>query len=321
MLSRRLLLAAAASAAVPAMAGAADSFAAFLNGVRADARRQGISQTTLDRALTGLRPNQKVIELDHYQPEFTMTWQHYRETRVSDTRVANGRAAYTQNRATLQAVSARFGVSPAVIVGVWGLETNYGTFLGGFNVIEALATLAWEGRRASYFRTELIAALKILDHGDVSFARMLGSYAGAMGQPQFMPSNFDKLAVDFEGNGRRDIWDSKPDALASIANYLARSGWRAGEGWGEQVRVPPGLDLSLAGRDNRRSLGEWARLGVARFDGRALPRTEAQAGLVLPDGAGGESFLVYGNFAAIRRYNPSDYYALSVGLLGDLVAA
>ena len=167
MLSRRILLAATACLATPVIAAAADSFATFLGGVRAEARREGISQGTLDRALTGLRPNQKVIELDHYQPEFTMTWSHYRETRVSDTRVANGRAAYAQNRATLHAVSARFGVSPAVIVGVWGLETNYGTFLGGFNVIEALATLAWEGRRASYFRAELVAALKILDHGDV----------------------------------------------------------------------------------------------------------------------------------------------------------
>jgi membrane-bound lytic murein transglycosylase B len=306
---------------MPVIADATDSFATFLGGVRAEARRQGISEGTLDRALTGLRPNQKVIELDHYQPEFTMTWSHYRETRLSDTRIANGRAAFVQNRATLQAVSTRFGVSPAVIVGIWGLETNYGTFLGGFNVVEALATLAWEGRRASYFRTELIAALKILDHGDVSFSHMIGSYAGAMGQPQFMPTSFFKLAVDFEGDGRRDIWDSKPDALASIANYLAKSGWRDGEGWGEQVRVPSGFDTGLAGRDNRRPLAEWARLGVARFDGRALPRIEAQAGLVLPDGAGGESFLVYSNFAAIRRYNPSDYYALSVGLLGDLVVA
>ena len=322
MLSRRALLVAAGGSALPALpALAADSFPGFVASLRAEARRAGVSELTLDRALAGLRPNTKVLELDRHQPEFTLTWDRYRATRLSDQRIANGRDAFRQSRPTLLAISNRFGVDPGVIVGIWGLESNYGGYTGGFGVVEALATLAWEGRRASFFRTELISAFRILDHGDVTPQRMTGSYAGAMGQPQFMPSSYQRFAVDFDGDGRRDIWDSRADVLASIANYLSRSGWRAGEPWGQPVRVPPSLDVARTGRENRRSLGEWMRMGVTRADGRPFSRTDVPAALVLPDGAGGEAFATYGNFNVIRRYNPSDYYALSVGLLGDSVVA
>jgi membrane-bound lytic murein transglycosylase B len=186
-------------------------------------------------------------------------------------------------------------------------------------VVEALATLAWEGRRSSFFRPELIAALRILDHGDVTPARMTGSYAGAMGQPQFMPTSYLRYAVDFEGNGRRDIWTSKPDVLGSIANYLANSGWRGGEPWGEPVTLPSNFDTASVGREYRRPVGEWLRLGVRAANGAALARRDMQAAVLLPDGASGDAFLVYANFGAIRRYNPSDFYALAVGLLGDSV--
>jgi membrane-bound lytic murein transglycosylase B len=321
MLDRRFFIAAAAAAAASPAAAAQGGFPEFLAGIRAEARRQGISDPTLDRALANVHPNSKVLELDRYQAEFTLTWDKYRSTRLSDTRVANGRQAYAQARGILTAVQSRFGVSPDVIMGVWGLETNYGGFLGGFNVVEALATLAWDGRRASYFRPELLAALKILDHGDVTPNRMIGSYAGAMGQPQFMPTVYLKLAVDFDGTGKRDIWDSRGDSLASIANYLQHSGWRAGESWGEQVRVPAGFDPSLSGRDKKRALSEWARMGVRRFDGRALPPGDLPSAILLPGGSEGEAFVVYPNFTAIRRYNPSDFYALAVGLLGDTVSA
>ena len=320
MVTRRHLIATAA-AACAAPAHAAGSFEAFLAGVRVDARRAGVSAATLDRALSGLRPNAKVLELDRYQPEFTMTWSHYRETRVSEQRITNGRSAWSRNRPTLQAVQARFGASPQVVVGIWGLESNYGTYTGGFNVVEALATLAWDGRRSSFFRPELIAALRILEQGDVAFPRMLGSYAGAMGQPQFMPTSFERLAVDFDGDGRRDIWDDTADVLGSIGNYLAHAGWRAGEGWGEAVLLPAGFDTGLAGREARRPLADWGRLGLRRLDGSPLPAAALAAGLVLPDGAAGDAFLAYPNFSAIRRYNPSDYYALAVGLLGDRVVA
>jgi membrane-bound lytic murein transglycosylase B len=322
MLSRRSLLAASLPATFAMSARAApDSFSNFLAGLRAEARRAGIAAATLDRAFAGVQPNQKVLERDRHQPEFTMTWAQYRALLITDQRITNGRAAWQQNRPLLGRVQDRFGVEPGVIVGIWGLESSFGTGMGDFHVVEALATLAWEGRRASFFRGELIAALRILDNGDVTPARMTGSYAGAMGQPQFMPSSYLRYAVDFEGHGRRDIWGSKPDVLGSIANYLARSGWRSGESWGQKVTLPAGFDANAAGRDNRRPVGEWARQGVRPADGRALARADASAAVILPDGAGGEAFLIYANFTAVRRYNPSDFYALVVGLLGDMVVA
>jgi membrane-bound lytic murein transglycosylase B len=320
MLTRRTF-AASIPAALAVPAWGADSFQGFLAGVRAEARRAGISAATLDRAFAGVAPNQKVLERDRHQPEFTLTWAQYRALVVTDQRAVNGRAAWRQNVALIRAVQDRFGVDGAVVVGIWGLESSFGQKTGDFNVVEALATLGWEGRRASFFRSELIAALRILDSGDITPARMTGSYAGAMGQPQFMPSSYLRYAVDFEGHGRRDIWTSKADTLGSIANYLARSGWRPGEGWGEQISVPQGFDVTLAGRDRRRPLADWTRMGVRRFDGRALPASDLPAAVVLPDGADGEAFLVYPNFAAIRRYNPSDFYAIAVGLIGDTVSA
>jgi membrane-bound lytic murein transglycosylase B len=320
MLSRRSLLAVSLPAALPVAARAApDSFQGFLAGLRAEARRAGIAAATLDRAFAGVQPNQKVLERDRHQPEFTMTWVQYRALLITDQRIVNGRGAWQQNRSLLASVQDRFGVEPGVIIGIWGLESSFGAGMGDFHVVEALATLAWEGRRASFFRGELLAALRILDHGDVAPARMTGSYAGAMGQPQFMPSSYLRYAVDFEGNGRRDIWTSKPDVLGSIANYLARSGWRSGESWGQPVRLPVNFAGHSSGRESRRPVGEWARLGVHSADGRPLPGADTLAALVLPDGSGGEAFLVYANFAAIRRYNPSDFYALAVGLLGDMV--
>ena len=323
MLSRRSLLAASLSAvlAVPARA-APDSFQGFLAGMRAEARRAGISAATLDRAFAGVQPNQKVLERDRHQPEFTMTWAQYRALLITDQRIANGRAAFQQNRALLGRVQDRFGVDPGVITGIWGLESSFGTGMGDFHVVEALATLAWEGRRASFFRGELMAALRILDHGDVAPARMLGSYAGAMGQPQFMPSSYLRYAVDFEGHGRRDIWTSKPDVLGSIANYLARSGWRGGEPWGQPVdaagrfrprrdgpRQPPaGRRMGAARRARRRTGGRWrAPIRRPRCCCRTAPAATRSWSMR--------------NFAAIRRYNPSDYYALVVGLLGDTVVA
>jgi membrane-bound lytic murein transglycosylase B len=319
--TRRLLLGLATAALLPGGSHAAtQSFEAFLEGVRAEARRNGVSQAVLSRALSGIRPNDRVLELDRRQPEFTQTWEQYRDARLSQSRIDAGRRAFSDNRATLEAVQARFRVSARVVVAIWGLETNYGGFTGNFNVIESLATLAWDGRRSAYFRAELLAALKILDGGHVAPDRMRGSWAGAMGHPQFMPSNFERLAVDMDGDGRRDIWESRADALGSIANYLARSGWREDELWGREVVLPPGFNPDDARRDNTRPLREWARAGVRRPDGSALPTADFEAAILLPGGAGGQAFAVYPNFNAIRRYNPSNFYALAVGLLSDRVA-
>ena len=306
------------AASLSTVCAAPDSFQSFLARLRADAQRAGISSATLTRALANLQPNQQVLERYNHQPEFTLTWAQYRARLITDQRIANGRVAYQQNRALFGQVQDRYAVEPGVIVGIWGLESSFGTGMGDFHVVDALATLAWEGRRAAFFRGELMAALHILDHGDVAPAHMMGSYAGAMGQPQFMPSSYLRYAVDFEGNGRRDIWTSKPDVLASIANYLQSSGWRGGESWGQPVILPPGF-TGETGRDAKKPVAEWMRLGVRAGSNRPLPRPDTQAAVVQPDGPGTEAFLVYGNFAAIRRYNPSDYYALTVGLLGDSV--
>jgi len=320
MLARRSLLAAAAVAAARPAAAATDNFAAFLAGVKAEARRAGIRPATLDRAFAGVRLNQKVIELDRHQPEFTLTWEQYRDRVVTDARIARGRELYGRHRTLLSAVTNRFGVAAGVIMGIWGLESDYGQSTGGFNVIEALATLTWDGRRGSFFRSELMDALRILDHGDISPTQMTGSYAGAMGQPQFMPDSFLSYAVDFSGTGRRDIWNDYGDIFASVANYLAKSGWSDRVPWGVPARVPAGFDATLAGRDNRRPVAAWEGMGVRPL-AAALP-LDATAALILPAGPGGDAYLAcHPNFLAIRRYNPSDFYCLSVGLIGDRVTA
>jgi membrane-bound lytic murein transglycosylase B len=320
VLTRRLALIAPLAALANEARAASQSFEAFLDGVRTEARRGGVSAATLQRALSGIRPNDRVLELDRRQPEFTQTWEQYRDARLSQARIDGGRRAFVENRGVLDAVQGRFRVNARVVVAIWGLETNYGGFTGNFNVVESLATLAWDGRRAAYFRNELLAALKILDAGHVTPDRMKGSWAGAMGHPQFMPSNFDRLAVDMDGDGRRDIWDNRADALGSIANYLARSGWREEELWGREVILPPGFNPEDARRENTRPLREWVAMGVRRPDGVALPALDLQAAILLPGGAGGQAFAVYPNFNVIRRYNPSNYYALAVGMLSDRVA-
>jgi len=321
MLTRRLMLAALPASLAAKAQAAPDGFADFLSGLWTEAQREGISPATLRNALAGLAPNQKVLERDRHQPEFTMTWAQYRALLITDKRIAAGRAAVRDNGQLLGAVGDRFGVGPAVITGIWGLESSFGAQTGDFHVVDALATLAWDGRRAGFFRPELLAALRILDHGDVTTSGMTGSYAGAMGQPQFMPTSYLRYAVDFSGDGRRNIWTNRADVLASIANYLAQSGWRSGQSWGQAVILPARFDTADVGRSVRRPLGDWARQGVRPLDGRWRATAETGAAVLLPDGAAGEAFVVYPNFAAIRRYNPSDFYALAVGLLGDELMA
>jgi len=326
MMTRRSLsagfLVLAASPAFARNARGQGSFESFLDGVRTEARRAGVNAATISRAFAGLRPNDRVLALDRRQAEFTQTWPQYRDARLSSARIEAGRRAYADHRTLLESIQSRFRVSARVVVAIWGLETNYGGFTGTFNVIEALATLAWEGRRAAFFRAELLAALRILDAGNISFERMRGSHAGAMGHPQFMPTSFERLAVDFDGDGRRDIWDSRADALGSIANYLARSGWRDGEVWGFEVLLPSGFDTSIADHRQMRPMRDWGRMGVARASGGGLPGNDGEWAVVIPGLSRGDNqaFMVGQNFMAIRRYNPSNFYAASVGLLSDRVA-
>ncbi|MGA3002309.1 MAG: lytic murein transglycosylase [Acetobacteraceae bacterium] len=319
MLTRRSALAAAVPAVLAGPARAANSFQAFVAEVYAEAAADGIRRDVLDAAFAGVVPNQAVIQKDRRQVEFNMTWPQYRALVVSDQRIADGRVAVAANRAWLVRADSYFRVAAPVIAGIWGVESNFGVLTGNYKVVEALATLGWEGRRAAFFRSELVAALRILNDGDIGPAGMTGSYAGAMGQPQFMPTSYLRLAVDFDGDGRRDIWNSKADVLGSIANFLAHSGWRQGEPWGQPVRLPPGL--VPMGREERRPLAEWARMGVVPTGDRWAASGDAPAAVVAPDGPGGETFLVFNNFAAIRRYNPSDFYAIAVGLVGDWVTA
>ncbi len=323
MITRRTLVTAAPFTvlAAPHARAGTESFPDFLAGVRRDAHKIGISDAVLDQALNGIHANQRVIDLDHHQLEFTLTWAQYRARIVSDARIARGHAAYLAHRELLERVAAQYGVPAGIILGIWGLESDYGAATGGFNVIEALATLSWEGRRAAFFRSELMDALRILQSGDIAAAKMTGSYAGAMGQTQFMPDSFLKYAVDYSGTGRRDIWGDFGCVFASTANYLAREGWQRGIPWGEPAVLPAGFDASQAGRDHRRPLSEWQRIGVAPA-GRVPVPPATPAAVILPDGGGGEAFLAYHpNFLAIRRYNPSDFYCISVGLLGDRVTA
>lgn len=324
MIGRRSFVAASSAAiTLPRLArAAAGGFEGFIAGFSAEARRHGISQGTLDEAFGHVSFNPRVVQLDQHQPEFTLTWTQYRTRVISQDRIRRGRALYAQYRGLLEQVGERYGVSPGIIMGIWGLESDYGRNMGGFNVVEALATLAYEGRRAAFFRSELMDALRILEHGDIPAPQMTGSFDGAMGQTQFMPDSFLKYAVDWSGTGRRDIWNDFGCVFASTANYLAREGWQRDLPWGERIIAPDTLSPYDVGREHRRPVEEWVRLGVRRADGSIPLHRGAQAAVLLPGGQGDEAyFAYYPSFLAVRRYNPSDFYDICVGLIGDLVTA
>ncbi|WP_372610058.1 lytic murein transglycosylase [Halomonas sp.] len=294
-------------------------FPTWLARFRRDARAEGISEATLARALDGVRYRPRVIELDRSQPEFVRPIWEYLDTAVSATRVSNGRERLATYRDTAQRMEQRFGVPGEVIVAIWGIESNYGDNCGDFSTLESLATLAYEGRRRDFARGELLAALRILDEGDIAPERMVGSWAGAMGHTQFIPSSFEAYAVDGDGDGRRDIWGSIPDVMASTANYLARANWRQGEPWGVEVRLPEAFDYSQTELATRRASREWAAQGVGSVTGESLPGFES-ASIIAPAGARGPAFLVGPNYRSILRYNNATSYALAVGTLADRIA-
>ena len=295
------------------------AFADWLTAFRADAMKAGISGQTFDRSLAGVRIDRDVIEANEAQPEFTKPVWEYLEGALSDTRVAKGRALLAENKALLDRIEARYGVDRHVLVAIWGLESNYGSFQGTMSVVRSLATLGFEGRRTEYGRTQLIAALEIIQHGDVAPKEMTGSWAGAMGQTQFIPTTYNAHAVDFDGDGRRDIWKSHADALASAAHYLDQSGWKTGAVWGHEVKLPKDFDYSQADMSIRKSVAEWVKTGVARIDGRSFPGGEMdeKASVFLPSGHRGPAFLVMENFRTVLAYNASTSYSLAVNLLAD----
>ncbi len=319
-LLRAALLFAAGLAVAPG--AGAESFDSWLKALRAEALGKGVKAETLDAALRGVEPIGRVIELDRKQPEFTLTFDQYITRVVSKSRIDAGRARFAKHRVLLDEVLRKFGVQSRFIVALWGIESDFGRVTGGFPVIPALATLAHDGRRSAYFRGELLQALKILDEGHIGVDEMVGSWAGAMGQSQFMPSSFRAYARDFDGDGRRDIWTTLPDVFASAANYLARSGWKGDQTWGRRIRLPKGFDRAKAGLKVRRTVPEWAKLGVQNVDGGPLPTRALKASVIIPSKDGsGPAFLIYQNYRIILKWNRSHYFAMAVGRLSDAIGA
>lgn len=292
----------------------------WLAQLQQQALNEGVSAQTVHAALDAFEPDERVVELDRKQPEGTATFANYRRNIVSPARVAKGVETYRRHEAALRAAEARTGVPAAMIVALWGIESTYGRFPGNFETVTSLATLAYEGRRATFFRGELMAALKIIDRLGIAPSQLRGSWAGAMGQCQFMPSTYLRSAADGDGDGTADIWANADDVIASIAAYLAAEGWKADMIWGREVGATA-LDASYVGLDQVRDLAEWARLGVTNPDGTPLPRRQLTASLIRPDGENGPSFLVYDNFRAVMRWNKSTYFATSAGLLADAIRA
>ncbi len=307
--------------AIPILAALASSaradFSSCVASLRSEASGHGISAATLDAAFAGLQPDMKVLDFQKDQPEFKTPIWDYLASLVDDERVADGRAAMAKYSGAFAKAEERFGVDRHIIAAVWGVESNFGSQMGKRPLVQSLSTLACFGERAAYFRGELMATLKIIYHGDIAADHMSGSWAGAFGQTQFMPSTYLRLAVDLDGDGRRDIVDSVPDALGSTANFLAKAGWQTGLPWGFEVKLPAGYS-GPSGRKNKQPMSAWAARGITRIDGRGLG--EGSAGLMLPAGANGPAFLVTRNFEAIFSYNAAESYSLAIASLADRLA-
>lgn len=305
---------------VPAHESRADAaFQKFVESMWPQARAKGVSLQTYRRAFHGLGPDPKVWEKANYQPEYIKPIWQYLANAVNDTRIQKGMEMLQVYKPLLDAIEAKYGVDRHVVIAIWGMETRYGEYLGDYNVIQALATLGYRGNRRSFGRTQLLAALQILENGDIEPQNMMGSWAGAMGQTQFIPTTYDAYAVDFTGDGKRDIWRSIPDALASTANYLRVSKWKFGQTWGYEVEMPRGFNRKLANNKTIKTIAQWQALGVKRVRGQQFPRSSDRAALYAPAGPNGPAFLTLNNFRSILRYNVAPAYALAVGYLSDRI--
>jgi membrane-bound lytic murein transglycosylase B len=296
------------------------AFSSCLAALGERARSEGVDSAVVSAVLKDTRRLERVIELDRSQPEFTKTFADYYSRRVTTERVEQGRDLYARHRDLLNRVQREYGVPAHYLLAFWGLETNYGSYFGKISTTDALATLACDTRRPSFFSDEFISALAIIDAGDIEPKRMRGSWAGAIGHVQFLPSVFQQYAIDGDGDGRRDLWGSIPDAMASAANFLRGIGWQRELRWGREIRLPQNFDYSLAGRDLKRPLTEWVSLGVTDAYGGTLPSLDITAAVLVPAGHRGPVFLVYDNFEVIMRWNRSEYYAIAVGRLADRIA-
>src|SRR5579863_1517945 len=300
-----------------AIRSAAAKFGSCVGALWPDAARRGITRANFDRFTAGLTPDLSIMDKLDAQPEFTKAPWDYLDRLVSDDRIARGRELLAQYAPTFAAVERAYGVDRAIIAAIWGVESDYGTLGGDRPVIRSTATLACVGRRRDYFREEFLATLEILQRGDVPPDRLVGSWAGAFGPTQFMPTTFERYAVDFDGDGRRDVVDSIPDVIASTANNLKTDGWVPGQTWGYEVALPRNFNYLLADSSRQMSVRQWRNLGVRRADGKAFPRAEDRAFLLLPAGARGPAFLMLKNFSVIMKYNPAEVYALAIGHLAD----
>ncbi|NKB46239.1 MAG: lytic murein transglycosylase [Legionellales bacterium] len=296
---------------------AKQSWQKWVNDLRVEAIEQGIDPGLFDEVFSGLTPNQQVLRFDRTQPEKRLTFTKYRNTRADSYRIQLGQKKYKKYRKLLEKVGKDFDVDPCFITSLWGLETSYGHYMGNFPVIKSLATLAYDSRRSQFFRQELLYALEILNDGHVTQDKFKGEWAGASGHPQFLPSSWHNFAVDYTGDGRRDIWTSHADAFASIANYLKQNGWQSGQPWAIQVKLPAKFDKRLEGKDKTKQVSEWDELGVRLMDGDHLPYQNLSAAIVVPHG--GPAFLAFENFKVIMSYNNSIYYAGTVGYMADKI--
>lgn len=309
----------AGSLANPASAQNGD-FRDCLQTIKAEAMRQGVPANIADRAFQGLTPDQKVIDLDQRQPEFSLTYAKYVGGTVTSDRIVKGQQRMAQHRALLDALQAEYGIPPQYIMAFWGIETNYGSFMGDFRVVRSVATLACMTKRRDFFSNETVQALRILNMNHMTSDQMRGSWAGAMGNMQFMPSTFTKWAVDRDGNGRIDIWNSLPDAFASAANFLRGIGFRPGLPSSEEVVLPRGFPLDQADSTVEKSVRAWAAMGVKKAGGAPLPAVDDASSILLPAGFRGPAFIIYPNFKAVMNWNRSTLYALSVGILARQIA-
>lgn len=289
----------------------------WVSQLRDQAIAEGIEPQLFDRAFENIKPSRRVKHFARTQPEHRLTFSKYRKTRASKYRILLGKRKYKKYQDLLNEVGTEYGVDPCFIVSLWGMETSYGSFMGKFPVIKSLATLAYDSKRKSFFRKQLLLALHIVNDGHVSLYDYKGEWAGASGQPQFLPSSFSKYAIDYDRDGRKDIWRTKADVFASIANYLKNKGWKTGEPWALEVRLPRSFDMKLEGKKIRKPVSEWQAMGVRLPSGDALPRQDLEASIVKP--YGGPAFLAFTNFRVIMRYNNSTYYAGSIGYMADKI--
>jgi len=286
-----------------------------------DAEKQGISSETIYLFLKNAEFLPRVIELDRRQPHATKTFAQYIQTVIPESRIEKAKKEIKENQEILDKISKKYNVQPRFIISLWAIESDFGRNMGGFSIVNSLATLAYEGRRAEFFKKELLNALKIIDDGHIDFDHMKGSWAGAMGQTQFMPSSFLELAVDENNDGKRDIWGTREDAFASIANYLSKRGWDNDTTWGREVKLPSSFDDKLLGRETQKTLEEWSKIGVKKINGHSLPksRSDLKASVIKLEDGKGRAFLVYSNYNTILKWNRSLYFATAVGLISDSI--